>query len=183
MAKVIMVSRDFLRPHPRVGQSTYFVEKIFKGLYFMNPAHDLNKGMNLEIDYSLEEFSSCKPKWHTIRGGKRWKVGDKVSLRVWSGKPYRSEQIKICDDLEVKKVWDIKIVRHHAIDGRTILKILVGDNTYSEIILLNGKITEWFGQIDDLCTNDGLGMEDFYHWFDVPEFSGQIICWNEKIRY
>ena len=121
MSKVITFSRTFPAYHPKAGEPTYFVEKVLNHLgYSSNEEYyyelcecTKNIGQNkiLEFMFSLD-FSKCgfyAEKYHTIRAGNRWKVGDKFSPRVWSGKPYRSPMIIIAPDIEVKKVWDFEI--------------------------------------------------------------------------
>lgn len=81
MARVIILSNQFPKYHPRAREYTGFVEKFLSG-----------------------------EKKHTIRAGKRWKPGDMFSPRYWSGIPRRSKQVIIGPDREVKKVWDISIV-------------------------------------------------------------------------
>lgn len=65
--KVIIFSTKFPVYHPRSGEPTEFVKKILKG-----------------------------EKIHTLRENKKgkFKTGDKVSMRIWSGRPYCSKQIE-----------------------------------------------------------------------------------------
>jgi hypothetical protein len=158
MSKVITFSRVFPKYHPKAGQPTYFVEQIYNSLFSKNNLMDYPKG--LEIDDTI-----LGVKKHTIRNGNRWKVGDKFSPRVWSDKPYKSKQIVLCDDLEVKKVFSFS-------------KDLISKNFY-----LNGVETH----PDDLlliAENDGLLIADLLLWFKYPKpFNGQIICWSDAVSY
>lgn len=169
MSRVIIFSRVFPTYHPRKGEPTEFVEKVWAG-----------KGISmLNTDVLKEEYIGVSrignlfyPKHHTIRAGNRWKVGDKFTPRVWSGKPYASKQIIIAPDIEVKKVWNIYMVWG-------------GYNWFITTKELNKPIS-----IDMLAKNDGLTTEDFMNWFcknkksrQGDSFSGQIICWNENINY
>lgn len=61
----------------------------------------------LEEVFNHDKFINGFSKEHTIRKGKRWKVGDKFSPRIWSGKPYKSKQIILAPDTEIKQVFDI----------------------------------------------------------------------------
>lgn len=65
--KVLMVSRFFMKGHPREGENTHFHIRIQGG-----------------------------KKIHTIRANAKgyFKAGDQVSLRVWAGAPYRSKQVE-----------------------------------------------------------------------------------------
>ena len=163
MSKVLTFSRTFPAYHPKAGQPTYFVEKIAKGLHRQGyPAWDISDNI-----FSTEMYYICEPKFHTIRSGNRWKVGDKFSPRVWSGVPYKSKQITIAPDIEVKKVWNFNIKK---------------DLTQS-VILINGWILS-NKELNLVAKNDGLLGSELLEWFQYPKpFSGQIICWNENINY
>jgi len=171
MSRVITFSRTFPAYHPKAGQPTYFVEKIWKGLLpgrengpwiYMS---EYIKTLNLRSE-ELPTYDEINPKHHTIRSGNRWKVGDKFSPRVWSGKPYKSKQIIIAPDIEVKKVWEF--------------------NKYesSKYFFINNRKLTFDSLVEKLAENDGLESHDLLSWFKYPKpFSGQIICWNENINY
>lgn len=163
MSKVLTFSRYFPAYHTRKGEPTYFVEQIQNSLISMNWEIDLYKDINPPMKF-LESLTkeNVGYKHHTIRAGNRWKVGDKFSPRVWSGKPYNSKQIIIAPDIEVKKVWNFEIKDSE--------------------VNINGFL--YNGKTKDLIKNDGLEEMDFWNWFQFPKpFSGQIICWNENINY
>jgi hypothetical protein len=115
-------------------------------------------------------------KFHTVRAGHRFKPGDKFSPRVWMGKPYRSEQLILGPDVEVKKTWNFE----------------VDENGVSS---LNGKyiMSEGVEVVDPIeariAENDGLIYRDFCEWIIRPcfkngaPFHGQIISWSDKIEY
>lgn len=165
MSRVLTFSRVYPSYHPRKGEQTFFREKIWCGLADLDKSMDVATSFKIPdeiIDWDWYEYYNGVPKWHTVRAGNRWKVGDKFSPRVWSGKPYASKQIIIAPDIEVKRVWKFTCA---------------GDYFY-----LNDK------QIDvtscDIPKNDGLETEDFLNWFPNNRmFTGQAICWNENIDY
>lgn len=161
MSKVITFSTKFPSYHPRKGEPTLFVEKIYKSLYLMKAVPEELYNV---FDFSIMNNDAISPKHHTIRAGKRWKVSDKFSPRIWSGKPYHSKQIIIAEDIEIKKVWDIEI----DING---------------VIAINGFYSEIEDDVEVISANDGLDPFDFMWWFNKLPFNGQIICWNEQIEY
>lgn len=156
MSKVIMFSRVFPSYHPKAGQLTHFVEKILISL----------KGREIcsnNFGFNADRFD---PKHHTIRKGNRFKTGDMFSPRFWEDKPYRSKQIIIAQDIEIKKTWDFEM-------------------DLNGVYSINGK---YCTNDRILAANDGLNIEDMFHWFmkdynNPKEFKGQIICWNENINY
>lgn len=174
MAKVITFSRTFPSYHPKAGQPTHFVEAMMNSLYPFLPAPKeavkLYEGyLKLHGPYAHSYLGETivGTKHHTIRAGHRWKVGDKFSPRVWSGKPYNSKQITIAPDIQIKKLWDFDIEGSDCfIDGR---RDYVG----------NG----W--DLNEVAKNDGLSLPDMLDWFQFSkkDFHGQIICHNENIEY
>lgn len=168
MSRVITFSRVYPSYHPRKGEETYFVEKLLLSL---------NNGLeHIDKSYLLGKF--LPPKHHTIRAGNRWKVGDKFSPRVWSDKPYRSKQIILAPDIEIKKIWDFSVKKSQM--GNLLF--------FSNLIK-----TDIFNCVEDetislISKNDGLDTNDFYDWFKpyankTYEVECQIICWNDKISY
>lgn len=151
--KVIIVSRHFFKSHPNAGLPTYFVEKIFKSLSIRCD----DKERIFDPRLSLDKFA---PKHHTIRAGERLKVGDKISLRCWSGKPYRSKQIIIAET-EVKQIYSFE----------------VSECEY----LLNGRKLDLLA-LTAVAKNDGSSADDFETWFG-KKFKGQIICWSDAVVY
>ncbi len=186
MSKVITFSRFFPATHPRKGEPTYFVEKMWAslGLKFNEkeqyPIYPALNGFDIRSVNSREVYyKTCDmvhhsfkhrnqiPKHHTIRAGRGRKVGDIFSPRVWSEKPYSSKQIIFAPDIEIKQIYDINIDLHG-------------------IMYINSY--KWNRPYDEIATNDGLSNQEFIDWIIKPAvknkgFDGQIICWNDKIQY
>ena len=152
--------------HPKAGQPTYFVEKFLKGrpTTIEKTAWNPEKSLIEQLPMALDMWAEFKPKYHTIRAGKRWNEGDYFSPRVWSGKPYNSKMITIAPDTLIKKVYDFKIR-----SGR---------------FFINNYKVEIESVLYDVAHNDGLVRKDLFEWFKYPnDFDGQIICWNENVKY
>jgi hypothetical protein len=168
MSKVITFSRYFPAHHPRKGEPTYFVEQIYNGVYSIN---DWSDALGSPTNYTMNLNAKITGiKHHTIRAGNRWKVGDKFSPRVWSGKPYNSKQIIIAPDIEIKRVWDVNFRIRGSINFRIVNHRHHFDHEKMKL----------------LAKNDGLSYDDFMAWFCNGkdwDFKGQIICWNENIIY
>ena len=171
MSKVIMFSRVFPKSHPRAGQETNFMQKIWKAINVPIPVSVHADKLNGEVHKLMS--LTWRPKYHTIRKGSRFKPGDKFSPRVWEGKPYGSKQIIIADDIEVKKIFDFEMDENgvYSINGKYLL---TEEDDKKEMLL---------------ARNDGFNdPADFFSWF-MPDYSnpkpfkGQIICWNENIEY
>ena len=166
MAKVITFSKTFPAYHPKAGHSTYFVEKFIKS--FDNEEYEPSKNFITKTTaLGIQAWYNLTPKYHTIRSGKRWKKGEYFSPRIWSDKPYRSPMIKIAPDTLITNVWDFEIK-----DG---------------LILINNQVYAYSSStelLDALALNDGLSQIHLLEWFKYPnDFKGQIICWNENVKY
>jgi len=165
MAKVITFSTVFPKGHPKQGLKTLFVEKIHSSFDEKDETKTF-VDRDLIEHFNFAHYRDCNPKHHTIRAGKRWKQGDKFSPRIWSGKPYNSPMIRIGNDTEIKKIFNIEIYE-------------------TSEVMINGKFFCSFGseKWHELAKNDGLSSEDMRNWFSKLPFKGQIICWNENINY
>lgn len=166
--RVITVSRTFPGYHPKAGEPTYFVEKILAGL-----------GLITIDDPVWELILALDWKYHTIRAGNRWKVGDMASLRYWQGKPRQkgSKQIEFAQ-VEIKKVFEIRIE-----SDKDYTAILIDDWAFYEE---NKTFVTQVEALQTLAANDGLTVDDLKAWFKMPvkqPFTGQIICWSDKVNY
>lgn len=186
MSRVITFSRTFPSYHPRAGEPTYFVEKLWQSVGL--PIHEYTSQFetvpgdfktSIAWGYRIPEG----PKHHTIRSGHRWKVGDWYQPVVWgddinpkSGRkgPYQSKMIKIAPLIQIKKLWDLDIEGSDWFVNGKRESPIIGEGFNSEL----------------LAANDGLSGNDLYHWFVYsPDFkkkqmfSGQIICHNDSIEY
>lgn len=167
------LSRIFPEAHPRKGEQTFFIEKIWRSLqvdgkptvemekYIVAYCQYLNATKQLTDEY-IKGTENINPKPHTIRSANKVKVGDFIQFFCWSGKPYRSRWIRPLPPIEVKKVWDFEIKYHG--------------------FYLNEEPCGL--RMDIISANDGLNHKDLCDWFEYPKpFAGQIICWNENIDY
>lgn len=165
MSRVITFSRTFPTYHPRKGQETFFVEKIWTALQKYDnfyPNQWVNKYPILMDLFMNPDVISFPSKLHTIRAGHRWKAGDVFSPRVWSSKPYASPQLTIAPDITINRVVTFEM------DGAFIK---VAGRLYG----MRGS-----SDIEPIATNDGLSIEDFQDWFNKPVFDGQILIWSDK---
>jgi len=172
MARVITFSRQYPAYHPKAGEPTYFVEKIWKALWEANKTrHNPVDGYWQQYDEAFpcqyvegEDIHTHTPKLHTIRSGNRWKAGDWFSPRVWTGKPYNSKMLQFAPDMQVKKT-----IRVYC-DG-----MLWWVNNQPAATHIMEKV----------AGNDGLLHTDLLDWFRWPykPFKGQIICWDENVSY
>jgi hypothetical protein len=176
MAKVITFSRTFPAYHPRKGEPTNFVEKVLYGLIKGNVPGCGTELLKNPI-VNIKALNPDEIKSHTIREGNRFKKGDYFSPAIWGDNinpkngrtgPYQSKQIKFAPDIEIKNVWDIEMKTR--LDERYKMPYC--------IFLVNDQPVD----ASILALHDGLDLVDLLSWFIKP-FKGQIICWNENIKY
>ena len=178
MSKVRTFSRCFPKGHPKEGQPTFFVEKIWLWLVnedgYSEPQHHKEYKELVNI---MDVLKQDHTKRHTIRGGKHFKAGDYFSPRVWSDKPYSSKQKIIAGDIKLEKVFDIKI----EID-KDYICVLIDDYPFYEE---NKTMVTQVEALETLANNDGLSLPDFKSWFKWGKqpFDGQILCWAKGVEY
>lgn len=158
---VLTVSRKFPGTHNRREDPTYFVEQIQNAL-----AHYKDGWPT----------SGFKMKFHTIRANyalwkKRFRKIDAglacLSIRYWSGKPYKSKQIEFArltkeDGIGLQKCF----VRTFNVGG-----ILIPHKDYS----VNSY---------EVAKNDGLEFDDFKEWFKSYDLNKPMaIIHFTKFRY
>lgn len=175
---VLMVSKYFPAYHVRAGQETLFKEKIYASIH---PNLAAVGTQEHPIKYPIKFHFNLEPKIHTIRGSyELWAAraekinrGEAVlSLRQWSGKPYRSKQEEFLR-LERISVQRIRCGWMHGLEGGTKqVKFLAfdldGHGIFSRAIL---------------AKNDGLEFKDFCDWFREPFSDGVIIHFTENFKY
>ncbi len=123
----------------------------------------------------FEPLIRCGAKWQTCRlhrrdGKPRARVAETVSLRVWSGLPYRSKQREIAQAV-ITEVESIQIERNGVSFGDGTLRAWwVGVGTKNEHYL------EYFAKRDGF---DSFGQ--LVEWFQKTHglpFSGSCIEWR-----
>lgn len=92
------------------------------------------------------------------------KPGDRISLRVWTGNPYRSKQ-RVLRESEITAVETISLCD----TGRELLVYVNGHELHPE-------------QINDFAKADGFkGGIEMFNWFEATHglpFDGVVIKWH-----
>lgn len=153
-----MLSKVFPATHPRAGQPTDFREKFLAAIN-RDPIEWLKK--------------------HTIRANyvlwrKRFEQIDKgeacLSVRQWTGKPYRSKQFELA-----------RLTRE---DGIGLQKLSFDKDRDGCILFNYFDIDGRFANIEDVANNDGLSFSDWREWFKDYDLSKPLaIIQFTKFRY
>ncbi|MBR1525068.1 MAG: hypothetical protein IJ640_00210 [Prevotella sp.] len=176
----LTLSQVFPSTHYKKGEPTYFKCKLYNaGVLISQP-----------LEYDMPA-NSKEPnfKYHTIRANygywrKRFEKIDRgeacLSIRMWSGKPYRSKMIEIArltkeDGIGLQKLMysdDVDMVGEYSIveDGWELFGIKGDTKVYNK----------------QLAKNDGLSYEDWNAWFNNPNYDlskPMAIIHFTKFRY
>jgi hypothetical protein len=154
MKLVLTVSKTFFPKHPKAGQLTYFEEKITA---FQGNAYKKIHTCRSNYGYWAKRISRLK------------ETGGVLSVRQWSGKPYRSPQ-EIVIDIPAEQISVQKLTFDKDRDGNVSLKFFNVDGNFLEL--------------ETLANNDGLSLEDFKSWFKGYDLSAPLaIIHFTKFRY
>lgn len=146
---VITVSEFFPKSHPRAGEPTGFVEAIKGG----NKLHTIRSN----VDLWMKRIKNVQ-KGEAI-----------ISIRTWTGKPYRSKQKEVLAVVNLDGVG-FEIV---APSDDFVAKVFNLDKPYFEKVSYN-----------KLAENDGLSRQNFDAWFDGWQISEEkIIIHFTDFRY
>lgn len=119
---LLILSKYFLKGHPKEGDHTEFHRKFVEG----------NKIHTIRSNYDL-----WKCRIEEINKGIAY-----LSIRIWDGKPYRSQQREIAKLYKagIQKLQFKDLSRKANVDGKMI-------------------------DLPLLSKNDGLEFNDFFYWF------------------
>ena len=127
---VLTLSKSFPRTHARAGEPTEFREKFLKK----------EKIHTIRANYEL-----WSKRIKEVQDGKA-----ELSIRQWSGNPYRSKQVEIArltaaNGVGIQKLEMFDLMRAAKVDS-------------SQLVGLIG-----------LAHNDGLSFSDWYDWFRLAD--------------
>lgn len=183
---VLMISRYFPATHPRRGEETHFMSGIllnFDRVVFQDEDESQRPG---KIGYGSKYAAAMikeggfAPKLHTIRENydlwarraEKINAGEAVlSIRQWSGKPYRSKQVEFLrlEKIGVQKIKISNLKPPPWQREEIINKLCVVDKIRS--------ISPYA-----VAQNDGLSYDDFCAWFK-KDMKGCVIHFTENFRY
>lgn len=168
---VILLSNKFPATHMRAGEVTNFSSSYMNARayeYCKENKHDMRLVENLRA-YKIHTIRANYPLWE--RRIKEIQTGRAcLSVRMWTGKPYRSKQ-RVLEELTAN-------------DGIGIQRLQFdkdGDGMPSLTLFnIDGELVDW----RVLATNDGLSLEDWKEWFGGYDLSKPMaIIHFTKFRY
>jgi len=161
---ILTLAKTFPAKHPRHGEPTYFKERLMRALFKYYYGIDV---IEKNWIYPEEQHKFLLPKPHTIRGNydRMKKIVDEVnrgeavlSLREWSGVPYRSpqEEIEIFTKDDGLGVQKLEWKEMYPFDGKHYTMVIDG---------------KFFDDYAWLANNDGLALENWRAWFKGADLS------------
>ena len=156
---VLTVSRTFPKTHKRAGEETFFKERILSALskdpLMWNKIHTIRANYVLWANRIKE-----------IQEGKAI-----LSIRYWSGKPYNSKQVGICQLDKNSGIGVQKLGFYY-------------DRIDEPFIDTPEQHIGYVGKTNLFAKNDGLSLEDFKDWFRKYDLSKPMaIIHFTKFRY
>lgn len=149
---VITLSQNFPAMHKQAGKPTNFKEKFLRG----------EKIHTIRANYPLWE-----KRIKEVQDGRAV-----LSVRQWTGKPYRSKQVEITT-LTAEDEIGVQTAR---IVAGIYLKIIFDDNFEHYFVSEEERTL--------LAKNDGLSLEDWKEWFRSYDITNPLaIIHFTKFRY
>lgn len=157
---VIILSQAFPVTHPRKGEPTGFKEKV---LVAINSKNDPSRYVSEYKAHTIRaNYEFWKKRFDEINAGNAC-----LSLRQWTGKPYRSKQVEI--------------VRLTKDDGIGIEKLVFPNRSTAWVNYPNRRLSV---DISYLALADGLSLEDWCAWFRHYDLSKPLaIIHFTPLRY
>jgi hypothetical protein len=161
------------------GKPTYFVEKIWNGIYEMHYQEYwicFEKELQ-ERNIALHKApATLSKKIHTIRADPkdRWKPGNKIHMVTGNRTPKRFQFAPVLECVSTQEI-EIKWTSspYHKICFGLFIEGGLYGTAYGQ-----DKITDVDKTIYDLAINDGFdSLDDFFQFFD-EDFTGKIIHWT-----
>jgi hypothetical protein len=149
---VLTVSRVFPATHKHKGDFTYFEDKI----RFALGGYNLSTGVNGKKIHTIRaNFDFWNKRINEVRNGNAI-----LSIRYWSGKPYNSKQVEICQ-LDKDSGCGIEMINL----SDTMITGALKNNDVA-LTSTNGGLS-----LSTVAKNDGLSLEDFKEWFKGYDLS------------
>ena len=138
---VIMLSHAYPASHKRHGEPTYFREKF-----------DGTPGMVRKLHTIRANYTLWVKRFEKIAAGEAC-----LSVRQWTGAPYRSKQIEIA-----------RLTRE---DGIGVQRLSFNKDRDGCILYKYFDIDGHYANIRDVAYNDGLTFDDWREWFKGYDLS------------
>jgi hypothetical protein len=135
---VLMISKTFPKTHPIAGEPTYFAEKIARveKIHTIRENYELWRKRVVEVQNGLAE----------------------ISLRQWSGLPYKSIQVEIGRLTQKDEIGIQWVYMNDALVSLNKVRIRSEPAMRAEFICAF-----------DLAKNDGLTFHAFCDWFNLSK--------------
>lgn len=164
---VITLSKRFPAGHRRAGDLTFFHEKLANALDDVEATLTVDDADDTPIqiyDWKIHTMRANYPLWEKriaeVEQGEAC-----LSIRQWTGKPYRSKQVEIA---RLTKEDGVGIQRLEFVNGKLGLP----------------RIGIVYQRKNEIALNDGLSFEDWENWFKNYDLAQPMaIIHFTKFRY
>lgn len=162
---VLLLSRIFPKSSIMAGKETFFREGVLNAITDNDPFNSMFDFQHCKVHTIRLNYELWKKRMDEIQAGKA-----KLSVRQWSGAPYRSKQETIIE-LTAK-------------DGIGVQKLSSMDEI--EGCVVNSATDVKFVPLEILAINDGLEVGTFKDWFKLAKpttDNPMVIIHLTKLRY
>ena len=162
---VLLLSRIFPKSSIMAGKETFFREGVLNAITDNDPFNSMFDFQHCKVHTIRLNYELWKKRMDEIQAGKA-----KLSVRQWSGAPYRSKQETI---IELTAKDDIGVQKLLSMDEKTGYFV---DN--------DGHVMPI--PLEILAMNDGLEVGTFKDWFKLAkptQSNPMVIIHFTKLRY
>lgn len=172
---VITLAKTFPAGHPKVGQPTYFREKVDAALNGHEHAAvktDKNGWMSVEYSAKIHTIRTNVALW--ARRMNEVEAGEAcLSIREWSGRPYNSKQVEIA-----------RLTKEDGV-GMQVLENKLYDSVVGSYMNAKTPCATYDSQPSAhyIAKNDGLSLDDWLAWFKGCKDASLAIIHFTPFRY
>lgn len=162
---IITLSKQFMKGHPRKGEKTGFRDKLLLALDDKNVNSDVIK----KVHTIRENFPLWEKRIKEVQDGRAI-----LSIRQWSGKPYRSKQEVVCNLTKDSGIGIQKLSVMEYLDDDSERAMYCIDNNPRPYLTSS-----------QIALNDGLEVNDWRAWFSKVDLTSNpcVIIHFTSFRY
>ena len=158
---VITISRNFPAKHQRKGEQTNFNYQILNAVWREHNMSTVYPQYGVKLHTIRSNYAIWSKRFKQIEAGKAC-----LSIRYWTGKPYRSKQTEIC-----------KLTKE---DGIGLQRLEFYNGCLQQPILSSGMTI----RAELIAKNDGLTFDSWHEWFIKSDLSKPLaVIQFTKFRY
>ncbi len=164
---IITLSKQFMKGHPREGEKTGFRDKLLLALDDKN----VNSNVIKKVHTIRENFPLWEKRIKEVQDGRAI-----LSIRQWSGKPYRSKQEVVCNLTKDSGIGIQKL---------SVMEYIDNDDDSERAMYCIDNNPRPHLTSSQIALNDGLEVNDWRAWFSKVDLTSNpcVIIHFTSFRY